>query len=152
MAYSKGEWDMSETMTQTTEDVKATNEQKQQQLMDQLSKPEVQESLTQLIEQLPKITEMLNGLANAYSVTQTLAKDEVFLNDTKGAVKEIIEPLVDEVKNIAATAIEAKDRADDSKEVIGVFGLMKMLKDPQAQKLFRFINAYLKVAGENSKS
>ena len=152
MAYSKGEWDMSETMTQTTEDVKATNEQKQQQLMDQLSKPEVQESLTQLIEQLPKITEMLNGLANSYSVAQTLAKDEVFLNDTKGAVKEIVEPLVGEIKNIAATAIEAKDRADESNEVIGVFGLMKMIKDPQAQKLFRFMNEYLKVAGENSRS
>ncbi|MNO09049.1 hypothetical protein D3C81_2320130 [compost metagenome] len=47
--------------------------------------------------------------------------------------------------------IEAKDRADESQEVIGLFGLLKMLKDPEAQKLFRFVNAYLQVAGEKSK-
>ena len=35
---------------------------------------------------------------------------------------------------MAATAIEAKDRADESNEVIGLFGLLKLLKDPQAQK------------------
>ncbi len=39
---------------------------------------------------------------------------------------------------MAATAIEAKDRADESNEVIGLFGLLKLLKDPQAQKMFRF--------------
>ena len=53
------------------------------------------------------------------------------------------------MKAIAANAIEAKDRAEESTEVIGLFGLLKMLKDPQAQKLFRFVNAYLEVAGEN---
>ena len=30
---------------------------------------------------------------------------------------------------MAATAIEAKDRADESTEVIGLFGLLKLLKD-----------------------
>lgn len=35
---------------------------------------------------------------------------------------------------MAATAIEAKDRADESNEVISIFGLLKLLKDPQAQK------------------
>ncbi|MNW14282.1 hypothetical protein D3C71_2124590 [compost metagenome] len=52
---------------------------------------------------------------------------------------------------MAATVIEAKDRADASQEVIGIFGLMKMLKDPEAQKIFRFMNAYLQVAGEKNK-
>ncbi|MBW4840419.1 MAG: DUF1641 domain-containing protein, partial [Paenibacillaceae bacterium] len=39
----------------------------------------------------------------------------------------------------------------DSQEVIGVFGLMKMLKDPQTQKLLRFVNAYLQVSGERDR-
>jgi uncharacterized protein YjgD (DUF1641 family) len=54
------------------------------------------------------------------------------------------------VKNVAATAIEAKDRAQDNHEVIGLFGLLKMLKDPQAQKLFRFVHAYLEVSSEKN--
>ncbi|MNP28452.1 hypothetical protein D3C76_1214150 [compost metagenome] len=69
-------------------------------------------------------------------------------NDTVGAITEIAGPVVGKVKDLAATVIEAKDRAEASQEVIGVFGLMKMLKDPEAQKMFRFVNAYLQVAGE----
>lgn len=51
---------------------------------------------------------------------------------------------------MAATAIEAKDRADESTEVIGLFGLLKLLKDPQAQKMFRFVNAYLQISAERN--
>ena len=54
------------------------------------------------------------------------------------------------VQTIAATAIEAKDRAEESNEVIGLFGLLRMLKDPQAQKLFRFMNAYLQISSEKN--
>ena len=51
-------------------------------------------------------------------------------------------------ENLAATAIEAKDRASESHEVIGLFGLVKMLKDPQVQNVFRFVNAFLQVNAE----
>jgi len=143
---------MSETITQTNseqEAVKASAIQQRDDLLDQLLKPEVQESLTALVDQLPKLVEMVGAMTKAYEVAQTVANDKVLLNDTKGAIKEFAEPLIDEVKVIAATAIEAKDRADESTEVFGLFGLMKMLKDPQAQKLFRFVHAYLEVAGEH---
>lgn len=115
-------------------------------ILDQLLKPEVQESLTVLVEQLPKITELVNVLTKSYDIAQSLATDEILKNDTIGAIKEIAEPVTETVKNVAATAIEAKDRADESTEVIGLFGLLKMLKDPQAQKLFRFIHAYLEIS------
>ncbi|MNL85869.1 hypothetical protein D3C87_2143480 [compost metagenome] len=71
-------------------------------------------------------------------------------NDTVGAIKEIAEPVVDSVKNMAATVIEAKDRANESSETISLFGMMKMVKDPQVQKMLRFLNAYLQVSGERS--
>ncbi|WP_374110543.1 DUF1641 domain-containing protein [Neobacillus cucumis] len=119
-------------------------------VLDQLLKPEVQESLTTLVEQLPKLTELVNILTKSYDFAQSVATDEVLKNDTIGAITEIVEPVKDTVKNLAATAIEAKDRADESNEVIGLFGLLKMIKDPQAQKLFRFINAYLEVSAERS--
>ncbi|WP_338451716.1 DUF1641 domain-containing protein [Niallia oryzisoli] len=117
-------------------------------ILDQLLKPEVQESLTVLVEQLPKLTELVNVLTKSYDVAQSLATDEVLKNDTVGAIKEIAEPVTATVKSVAATAIEAKDRADESSEVIGLFGLLKMLKDPQAQKLFRFIHAFLEISSE----
>ena len=129
-----------------------SQESKREQLdvLDQLLKPEVQESLTTLVDQLPKLTELVNILTKSYDFAQSVATDDVLKNDTIGAVTEIVEPIKDTVKNVAATFIEAKDRAEESNEVIGLFGLLKMIKDPQAQKLFRFMNAYLEVSSERS--
>ncbi|AOM13734.1 DUF1641 domain-containing protein [Bacillus thuringiensis] len=144
---------MPETMTQTKpeqETVQISASQGQLDVLDQLLKPEVQESLTTLVEQLPKLTELVNILTNSYDFAQTVATDEVLKSDTVGAITELVEPVKDTVKSMAATAIEAKDRADESTEVIGLFGLLKLLKDPQAQKMFRFVNAYLQISAERN--
>lgn len=144
---------MPETMTQTKpeqETVQISASQGQLDVLDQLLKPEVQESLTTLVEQLPKLTELVNILTKSYDFTQTVATDEVLKSDTVGAITELVEPVKDTVKSMAATAIEAKDRADESNEVIGLFGLLKLLKDPQAQKMFRFVNAYLQISAERN--
>ncbi|WP_342479741.1 DUF1641 domain-containing protein [Paenibacillus sp. FSL F4-0097] len=145
---------MSESITQTQpeqESPKVAVSKEQMDVLEQLLKPEVQESLTVLVEQLPKLTELVGVLTKSYDFVQTVAADDVLKSDTVSAIKELAEPVVHSAKNMAATVIEAKDRANESNEVIGLFGLMKLLKDPQAQKLFRFVNAYLQVAGERSK-
>lgn len=144
---------MSGTMTQTKETQELPNVSanlEQLDVLDQLLKPEVQQSLTVLIEQLPKLTELVSILTKSYDFAQSVATDEVLKSDTVGAIQEIMDPVTHTVKNIAATAIEAKDRAEESNEVIGLFGLLKMLKDPQVQKLFRFVNAFLQVSKEQS--
>ncbi|HDR7779038.1 TPA: DUF1641 domain-containing protein [Bacillus tropicus] len=144
---------MPETMTQTKpeqETVQISASQGQLDVLDQLLKPEVQESLTTLVEQVPKLTELVNILTKSYDFAQTVATDEVLKSDTVGAITELVEPVKDTVKSMAATAIEAKDRADESNEVIGLFGLLKLLKDPQAQKMFRFVNAYLQISAERN--
>ncbi|KAA0796992.1 DUF1641 domain-containing protein [Bacillus sp. BB56-3] len=144
---------MPETMTQTKpeqETVQISASQGQLDVLDQLLKPEVQESLTTLVEQLPKLTELVNILTKSYDFAQTVATDEVLKSDTVGAITELVEPVKDTVKSMAATAIEAKDRADESTQVIGLFGLLKLLKDPQAQKMFRFVNAYLQISAERN--
>jgi uncharacterized protein YjgD (DUF1641 family) len=144
---------MSGTMTQTKETQELPNVSanlEQLDVLDQLLKPEVQQSLTVLIEQLPKLTELVGILTKSYEFAQSVATDEVLKSDTVGAIQEIMDPVTHTVKNIAATAIEAKDRAEESNEVIGLFGLLKMLKDPQVQKLFRFVNAFLQVSKEQS--
>ncbi|QOK29932.1 DUF1641 domain-containing protein (plasmid) [Cytobacillus oceanisediminis] len=138
---------MSEIITRSQQESLSAS-QNQFEILEQLLKPGVQESLTTLVEQLPKLTELANVLTKSYDFAQSVATDEVLKNDTVGAIQEMFEPIKDNVKSIAANAIEAKDRAEGRDEVIGLFGLLKMLKDPQAQKLFRFVNAYLQVAGE----
>lgn len=135
---------MSETNTQAQSEVTPN----QQALLEKLLKPEVQESLSTLVEQLPQLTELLTGLSKSYEFTKALATDEVFKNDMVSATAEVLGPVVEGAREVALNVVEAKDRAAKSQEVIGVFGLMKMLKDPQAQKLFRFMNAYLQVSNE----
>lgn len=145
---------MSETITQTQPEQelpKVAITREHMDVLDQLLKPEVQESLTVLVDQLPKLTELVGVLTKSYDFVQTVASDEVLKSDTVSAIKELAEPVTHSVKNMAATVIEAQDRANESNEVIGIFGLMKMMKDPQAQKMFRFLNAYLQVAGERSQ-
>ncbi|MFS0780204.1 DUF1641 domain-containing protein [Bacillus sp. 1P06AnD] len=144
---------MSETVTQPKSEQEVeqtTSNQEQLDVIDQLLQPEVQQSLTALVEQLPKLTELMEVLTKSYDFAQAVAKDDILKSDTVGAIQEIVEPVKKSVKSMAATAIEAKDRAEASTEVVGLFGLLKMIKDPQAQKLFRFLNAYLQINAEKN--
>lgn len=140
---------MSET-NNPTQSEQLTVRKEQLDVLEQLLKPEVQASLTTLVEQLPKLAEMTTLLTNAYDVAKSLATDEVFKNDTVSAVSEIASPVVDSVKSLAAVAIEAKDRAEESQEAVGLFGLLKIVKDPQVQQVFRFVNAFLQVNAERN--
>jgi uncharacterized protein YjgD (DUF1641 family) len=134
---------------QTTQSQQPAVSQQQLDVLDQLLDPKVQESLTALVNELPKLAEMVTTLTNVYDVAQGLATDKVFTNDMVNATSEIVGPVVKSAKGLAATAIEAKDRADVSHEQIGLFGILKLLKDPQVQSIFRFANAFLEVSKEN---
>ena len=80
---------MPETIDQTADQTNESVSQSQRDLIDQLLKPEVQESLTTLVEQLPKLTELVNILTKSYDFAQSVATDEVLKNDTVGAITEI---------------------------------------------------------------
>lgn len=134
----------------TEKDTQTNVSRDERELLDQLLEPEVQESLTVLVKELPKLTELIKILSSSYDTVQSLATDDVLKQDTAEFMSEVAEPLKKSAKEAAQNAIEAKDQAESSSEVIGLFGLMKMLKDPQAQKMFRFVNAYLKVSGERN--
>lgn len=119
-------------------------------ILDELLKPEVQESLTNLIEQLPKLVEFTTLLTKTYDFVKVLATDEVLKDDTVTAVNEIVSPVISKTKLIAQNIIEAKERAEESEETIGIFGLLKILKDPQVQSLLRFIDSYVQVSAEKN--
>ena len=135
-------------MSETNNQSQLTVSQEQLDVLDQLLKPEVQDSLNNLVEQLPKLTEMVTLLTKSYDFASTLATDETLKKDTVAAVTEMATPVISGAKAIARNAVEAKDRAEESNETIGVFGLMKMIKDPQVQGVLRFVNAFLAVSAE----
>ena len=142
---------MSETLNQNASENQNSTPANIEQLdvLEQLLKPEVQESLTSLVESLPKLTEMVNVMTKSFDFFQSVATDEVLINDFRGGFQEFLKPVTEKAKGLAATAMEAKEQAEHSEETIGLFGLLRLLKDPQAQKLFRFVQAYLKIVSEN---
>lgn len=120
--------------------------------IDLLEKPDVQQSLTMLVENLPKLTEMVNALTKTYDVAQSVLTDRLLIDDFITGIQAFIKPVEGKVKEYAAAAIEANDRADDKTEAtIGLFDLIKMLKDPQVQKMLRFGQAYLNILAEKQK-
>lgn len=129
----------------------AEGAQKAQDVLDQLMKPEVQQSLTTLVDNLPKLTEMVTTLTTAYDFVSGLAKDQVFINDTKAGLVEFFTPVVDKAKGLASAAVEAGDRAEADTQAVGLFGLLKMLKDPQVQKTLRYTQAFLNVLAERQQ-
>jgi len=132
-------------MSQTTVEAKPTD------VLDQLIKPEVQESLTILVENLPKLAEMVTVLTKAYDFAQSVATDRVLIDDLKGGLEEFVQPIQEKAKGIAVAAIEAGERAQADTTTIGLFGMLKMLKDPQVQKSLRYAQAFLSVMAEKQQ-
>lgn len=145
---------MSQTTQQSAEEVASTSAVASQQpdVLDQLMKPEIQQSLNILVENLPKLAEMTTVLTKTYDLVQTVANDHVLINDLKGGMEEFVKPIQDKAKGIAQAAIEASDRSQaETSTTVGLFGLLKMLKDPQVQKALRFAQAFLEVSAERQQ-
>lgn len=140
---------MSETLTQEPAAVPAVA--RDLDILDQLMKPEVQKALTELVDNLPKLAEMVSQLIKAYDIAQSLATDRVLIEDLKGGFEEFVKPIGEKAKGIAAAAVEASDRAQNDTSTIGLFGILKMLKDPQVQKTLRFAQAFLDVLSDRQK-
>ncbi|WNR46788.1 DUF1641 domain-containing protein [Paenibacillus roseipurpureus] len=118
-------------------------------VLDQLLKPEVQQSLTVLVDNLPKLAEMVTLLTKAYDFAQSVATDKVLINDFAQGIGEFVKPVQEKAKDITSAAIEASERSQaDAGATIGLFGMLKMLKDPEVQKTLRFAQAFLNVLAE----
>lgn len=119
-------------------------------VFEQLMKPEVQESLTVLVDNLPKIAEMMTFLTKTYDFGKSVATDPVLAEDTMASLSGFTKPVTDKVKSVASAAIEASDRVHNQPDPgqISIFGLMKMLKDPQVQKGLRYAQAFMDVLNE----
>lgn len=136
------------TVQKTEQETSAELKLDKQDVLDQLLKPEVQEALIVLVDQLPKLAEMMSLLTKTYDLAHQVATDRVLIQDIVGGFTEVVKPLEEKVKGYASAAIEACDRAERNESTIGMFGLLKMLKDPELQKMLRFGQAYLDILKE----
>lgn len=136
-------------MSQTSAGATLTEETKSLDVLDQLMKPEVQQSLTVLVDNLPKLAEMVTLMTKAYDFAQGIATDKVLIDEFAHGIGEFVKPVQEKAKGIAAAAIEAGERAQaDAGSSVGLFAMLKMLKDPEVQKTLRFAQAFLTVLSE----
>ncbi|CAM3931083.1 DUF1641 domain-containing protein [Cohnella lubricantis] len=142
---------MSQISQEALESQDAAVQRNPQELLDQLLKPEVQESLTVLVDNLPKLTEMVTFLTAAFDFAKNVATDKVLINDFAHGIGEFVKPVAEKAKGIAAAAIEANERAEADTSTIGMFGVLKLLKDPQVQKTLKFTQAFLGALSENKQ-
>ncbi|WNQ10976.1 DUF1641 domain-containing protein [Paenibacillus aurantius] len=143
---------MLETKEKETEAVAATEPAAARpDVLEQLLKPEVQEALTVLVDQLPKLAEMMTLMTKTYDLAQKVASDRVLIQDMVGGFMEVAKPIEEKVKHLASAAIEANDRAEKSDETIGLFGMLRLLKDPELQKMLRFGQSYLDILSERKR-
>ncbi|WP_135551781.1 DUF1641 domain-containing protein [Paenibacillus cymbidii] len=121
-------------------------------VLDQLMKPEIQQSLTVLVDSLPKLAELVGVLTKAYDFAQSVATDKVLLNDFSQGIGEFVKPIQDKAKSIASAAIEAGERSNEEAAApIGLFGMLKMLKDPEVQRTLRFAQSFLHILAERKQ-
>jgi len=92
---------------------------------------------------MPKLAEMVTCLTKAYDFAQTVATDKVMINDFVHGIGEFVKSVTEKAKGIAAPAIEANDSAQADTTMIGMFGIVRMLKDPHVQKKLRFTLVFL---------
>ncbi|QSO52288.1 DUF1641 domain-containing protein [Alicyclobacillus curvatus] len=117
-----------------------------------LLKPEYQDALRDIVEHLPKLATVMGLFGKFYDVSAEALSDP----DLMGAVDEIVrakaEPWMQTYSNFNAAVKEAKERAEADTTQIGVFGVLRMLKDPVVQKNLKLVSAFLSVWAERTST
>jgi hypothetical protein len=90
---AKEDFHMSQTSAVQEVAATAAAEPKSLDVLDQLLKPEVQQSLTVLVDNLPKLAEMVTVLTKAYDFAQSVATDKVLINDFAQGIGEFVKPV-----------------------------------------------------------
>ncbi|MFT9846555.1 DUF1641 domain-containing protein [Aneurinibacillus sp. REN35] len=106
------------------------------------------EALTVLIESLPRLAKMVTLLDKVATTVEPLVTDKNSLAYLFDTAKVVTSPVTDRVEEGVSIVKEAQARAEQNRETISIFGLMKMLKDPAVQKGLKFTQAFLDILSE----
>lgn len=137
-------------MLDVTSAMEAERANSQADAFELLLKPENQDALRTIVEELPKLATAMRLFGKLYDAAEEVLSDGA----TVGAIEEILrdkaQPAWNKYKSVTDAAREAKDRAKNDNTHYGVFGILKLLKDPTLQKNLRFVQAFLEIQGEHS--
>ncbi|MCL6487375.1 MAG: DUF1641 domain-containing protein [Alicyclobacillus mali] len=113
-----------------------------------LLKPENQEALRVIVEQLPKLASVLRLFGKLYDAAEEILSDGATLGAVEELVKEKTSPVMAKYRALTDAYREAKVRAEHDRTQFSVFGVLRLLKDPVVQENLRLISAFLAVQSE----
>jgi uncharacterized protein YjgD (DUF1641 family) len=135
-------------MTQATLTQNANQIQSKDDVFDLLLQPEIQQSLATIIEYLPRVAAMLATLNKVCDVAKEVLTDGELMGALDQMIREKTKPMQGKLGDLSSAVQEAKERAAQSNAQIGLFGILRLLKEPVVQKNLRFVQALCEVLSE----
>lgn len=117
-----------------------------------LLRPEYQDALRDIVEQLPKLATIASIFGKLYDVSSEALSDGELMGALEQMVVTKTKPVTETYENVTEAVKEAKLRAESDTSTIGVFGVLRLLKDPSVQRSLKMVSAFLQVWGEKSKT
>ncbi|RXT04546.1 DUF1641 domain-containing protein [Ammoniphilus sp. CFH 90114] len=105
------------------------------------------DALLSLVEKLPRITQAVEMLEKVTPLFDLVTKKENIVSAVEVA-GIIAAPVTERVQEGLSMAKEAKARAEQNRQDVGLFGLLRILKDPTVQDSLKFVQAFLEVLSE----
>ncbi len=113
-----------------------------------LMRADVQKALIDVLEQLPKFAPLLVLAGKGVEAAREAISDPDLMGGLEEVVLEKVKPLQGKASDLTSMLQEAKQRAERSNQYIGMFGLLRLLKDPTVQYALRYVQALVDVASE----
>lgn len=101
-----------------------------------------------LVDKLPKLVETITALEPMVEFVQAILSDRDSLQNLVKGAEDLIRPTQQRVQEGLSIMEEAKSRAATDRTQVGIFSLLKLLKDPNVQYGIHFMQAVIAVIGE----
>lgn len=105
------------------------------------------DALLTLVDKLPKLAQTVEMLERATPFIEMIAKKENLVSVAEVA-EIVVAPVTERVQEGLSMVKEAKSRAEQNRESVSIFGLLRLLKDPTVQDGLKFVQALLEVVSE----
>jgi uncharacterized protein YjgD (DUF1641 family) len=117
-----------------------------------LMRPDVQQAVTDLMEELPKLTPLIKLLSKAASVGSEALSDGDLMAGVTEKVRDSVRPLQEKKEEYTGLLKEANERAKRNQDQIGIFGVLRLLKDPSVQYALRYVTALTELTSEKRRT
>jgi uncharacterized protein YjgD (DUF1641 family) len=107
-------------------------------------------ALLTLLDKLPKLVRYVTLLETGADFVESILTDKESMKYLLDDAKEWVEPWESKVRQTLSHVEVARKRAESDNTPVSVFSLMKLLKEPAAQRGVHFLKAFLEVVGDHS--